>query len=581
MFVVVCAVFLLLFGNLFKLQIVKGEYYYRLSENNRIRIVPLRAPRGRILDRQGRILVDNRPTYTISLIPFEFRPTPEIISRLHKLLNVEKENIDRALTKGGITRYSPVPIKRQVDFETVSYLQEHLLDFPGVIYQVDPVRIYPLKSHAAHTIGYIGEISIPELRALYQKGYKAGDLVGKLGIEKAYDWFLRGKDGAEYLEVRVTGEVIGPVEDRPGIQAVSGADIVSTIDLNLQSYAETLMTAVDAGVFIAMDPRNCEILAMVSRPGFNLELFTRTITDSIWQLLSDPVMHPLLNRATQGTYPPASGFKMITAMGAVDEGIANANTCLEPCRGTVWYGDRWFKCWNRRGHGEIDLVQAIAQSCDIYFYQLALYLGLDKWSKLALKSGFGKPTGIDIPPEASGFIPTRDYYNKRYGGRSGWGNGVLLNVCIGQGEVLVTPIQLALYFSAIANGGTIYRPRVVSEIRPPMDRPLIVEEEIVGRLPASGEALKISVEGMIEAVNSPLGTGVWAQLPDVVIAGKTGTAQNPHGEDHAWFTCFAPAEDPRIMVLLLVEQGGSGGAWAHLPRDFIWYFLNIYEPRAL
>ncbi|RKZ31837.1 penicillin-binding protein 2 [bacterium] len=579
MFFSVGVLFLILFGNIFRLQVVKGSYYYRLSESNRIRIVPKRAARGQILDRRGRILVDNKPTYTISVLPFEFKPTQEVVARLEKLLDITKQDIEKNLKRGGIAPYSPVPIKRQVDFETVSYLEEHLLDFPGVIYEVEPVRIYPYHSHAAHTIGYIGEINIPELRALYKKGYKAGDFVGKLGVEKAFDWYLRGKDGADYLEVRVTGEVVGPVEGRPNVPAIPGAQIVTTIDLDLQAYAETLMAGIGTGVFIAMDPGNGEILAMVSRPGFDLGLFTETITDSIWQLLNDPETHPLLNRATQGTYPPASIFKLVTAHGAVDEGIANANTCLEPCRGSIWYGDRWFNCWNRRGHGNINLIQAIAQSCDVYFYQLALYLGLDKWSELAKESGFGKPTGIDITPEASGFIPDRDYYNRRYGGRRGWGAGVLLNLCIGQGEVLVTPIQLAQYICAVANGGTIYRPKVVREIRPPMDRPLVVKDEITGRIPASPEAIRIVKEGMVAAVNEPLGTGIWAYLPDIVIAGKTGTAQNPHGENHAWFVCFAPADNPKVMVLLLVEQGGSGGNWAYLPRNFIWYYFNVYEPR--
>ncbi len=580
-FYLFCCIFTLLFANLIHLQAFKGEYYYRLSESNRIRIVPKKAPRGKILDRRGKTLVGNRPTYTVSLIPFEFRKTPEIMTRLDNLLGVKEEDIDKALEKGGLTRYSPVPVKRQVDFETVSILQEHILDYPGVIYQVDPVRTYPWRSHAAHAIGYIGEINVPELRALYTQGYKAGDLIGKLGIEKAYDWYLRGRDGAEYLEVRVTGEVVGPVENRPNIPSTPGADIVTTIDLDLQAYAETLMTWVDAGVFIAMDPRNGEIYSIVSRPSFDLGIFTKPISDSLWELLNDMQTHPLLNRCTQGTYPPASTFKFVTVIGAVDEGIANANTRLEPCHGSIWYGDRWFNCWKRKGHGDIDLIQAIAQSCDVYFYQLVLYLGLDKWSEIAKESGFGKKTQIDIPPEATGFIPDREYFNERFGGRSGWGNGVLLNLCIGQGEVLTTPIQIIQYFCAIANGGTIYAPRVVREIRPPMDRPLIIEPRQTGKLPASHEALRIAHEGMVETVNGPLGTGAWAKLQDITIAGKTGTAQNPHGEDHAWFVCYAPAENPRVAVLLLIEQGGSGGAWAHLPRDFVWYFFNIYEPRTI
>lgn len=570
--------FLILIGNLFSLQIVHGDYYFRLSESNRIRVVPKRAARGKILDRNGRIIVGNRPTYAISVLPFEFESTPEVLSRLERLLGIDSEKIDAKIEKGGITPYAPVPIERNVGFDVVSELQEHILDYRGVIYEVEPRRVYPWHSHAAHAIGYIGEISAPELRELFREGYKAGDFLGKLGIEKSYDHYLRGKDGAEFLEVRVTGEVVGPAEGMENIQALSGADVISTLDINLQAYAETLMAGVEAGVFIAMDPRNGEVLSMVSRPSFDLNLFIATITDSIWALLSDPVSHPLLNRTTQGTYPPASIFKLVTAIGAVDEGIANANTHLQPCHGSIWYGDRWFNCWNRKGHGDIDLIQAISQSCDVYFYQLALRLGLDRWSELSMASGFGKPTGIDIEPEASGFVPDRDYFKKRYG-RRGWGAGVALNLCIGQGEVLVTPIQIAQYFCAVANGGTIYRPKLVREIHPQIERPLIVGNEIAGRLPASGVALKIAKEGMVQAVNGPLGTGAWARLPNIEVAGKTGTAQNPHGEDHAWFVCFAPSESPRLVVVILVENGISGGAWAILARDYMWYYFNIYEPR--
>ncbi|MCK5832838.1 penicillin-binding protein 2 [bacterium] len=563
---------------LFNLQVIKGEYYYRLSEQNRIRIVPKRAARGKILDRNGKILVDNRPTYTISVLPFEFVSNPEVMSRLEKLLDISSESIIKKIDKGGISLYAPIPIKRKVNFADVSKLQEHLLDYPGVIYEVEPQRVYPWHSHAAHVLGYIGEISAPELRKLYKDNYKAGDFLGKLGIEKSYDSFLRGRDGAEFIEVRVTGEVVGPVKGKSNIPAISGADIISTLDLGLQAYAETLMANVQTGVFIAMDPRNGEILAMVSRPSFDLELFTETITDSIWELLNDRETHPLLNRSIQGTYPPASIFKLVTAMGAVDEGIANANTHLQACHGRIWYGDRWFHCWNRRGHGDINLVEAISQSCDVYFYQLSLHLGLNNWSELSKSSGFGKPTGIDISPEASGFVPTRDYFTERYG-RRGWGTGVVLNLCIGQGEILVTPIQIAQYMSAIANGGVVYRPKLVKEIRPPMERPLIVENETNGRLPASGVAIKIAKEGMFRAINAPLGTGAWAQLPNINVAGKTGTAQNPHGEDHAWFTCYAPAEAPRLVIVTLVEHGGSGGAWAPLARDFMLNYFNIYEAR--
>ncbi|MBN2541386.1 penicillin-binding protein 2 [bacterium] len=572
--VIFISAFLILAFKLYLLQVVKYDYYYRLSEENRIRVMKQKSTRGAILDRNGTPLILNYPTYTVSILPFEFDPKPELLERLASLLEIEDDYILERFKKYEFQTYDPIPIKRLVNFETVSILEEKNLDFPGVVYEVDPIRVYPYKNLACHVLGYIGEISVGELREKYVEGFKAGDWLGKQGVEKSMDNVLRGRDGVKYLEVKVSGEVVGSVDDKFDYPAQSGANVWLTIDTPLQMVAESIFAPVQRGAFIAMDPQSGEVLAMVSKPNFDLNLFSSTISDSVWERLSDVNVHPMLNRCVQGTYPPASVFKIITASAAIDKGYVNAASKLEPCHGSIWYGDRYFRCWLSSGHGKLDLLNAISQSCDIYFYQLGLRLGLDEWSEYTKKCRFGVPTGIEITPEMDGFIPDRDYYNMRYG-RRGWGYGVVLNLAIGQGEILVTPIQVAQFVCAVANGGKVFKPQLVKRIEPPFGRPKRSKPQIVGMLPFSDQAITTVQQGLVEAVNGRWGTGAGAYMEDVLVAGKTGTAQVPHGQkSHAWFVGYAPAYDPQVAVVIIVENAGSGGAIAYLSRLFMDYFFH-------
>lgn len=560
--IVVAALFGILGIRLFDLQVVRSETYRRLSEENRIRVVPVDAPRGHILDRNGEVLVCNRPSYVVSVVPFKLRQMDETIRALGEIVEVSPDAINERVNKSMYRRFEPVKIKRDIDFETLAIIQEHKLDLPGVIYQVEPRREYLQGRLGAHFLGAVGEISSQELEALASHGYRHGSLVGKWGLEKQYEPILRGDDGVQYVEVSALGREIGPLPDRDPIEPQSGSDLVLTIDLSLQRVAEEALSDTVTGAVVAIDPANGEVLAMVSRPTFDPNLFTTVIPESTWRRLNEDPGRPLLNRAVQGTYPPGSIFKVVTACAGLEHGIISQHTRFAPCRGAFKYGDRWFGCWRPEGHGSLDLVSAMAQSCDVYFYQLGLKLGLERWSKFAAACGLGMPLGLDIPNEAGGLIPSKDFFNRRYG-RGKWSTGVLLNLSIGQGEVLVTPLQMACLMAALANGGTIYRPRLVKEIRSAGGRVNVQQPQVVGHLPLSASSLEIILKSLRAVVRHPLGTGRLAAVDGLAVAGKTGTAQNPHGEDHAWFGGFAPADgSPQIAVVVLVEHGGHGGSTA-------------------
>ena len=556
---------LVLFGilgvRLFDLQVVRSETYRRLSEENRIRVVPVDAPRGHILDRHGEVLVCNRPSYVVSIVPFKLRQMDQTIRALGEIVDVDPDAIIERVSKSRYRRYEPVKIKRDIDFKTLAIIQEHKLDLPGVIYQVEPRREYLQGPLAAHLLGAVGEISSQELAARVGYGYRQGSLVGKWGLEKQYEPFLRGVDGVQYVEVTALGREIGPLPDRHPVEAKSGSDLILTIDLALQRTAEEVLSDTIAGAVVALDPSSGEVLAMASRPAFDPNLFATVVPESLWRCLNEDPGRPLLNRAVQGTYPPGSILKVITAAAGLEEGIISQHTRFAPCTGAFKYGERWFGCWQPHGHGSLDMVGAMAQSCDVYFYQLGLKLGLERWSKFAAACGLGYPLGLDLPNEAEGLIPSEEFYNRRYG-RGKWSTGVLLNLSIGQGEILVTPLQMACLMATLANGGTIYRPHLVKEIRSAAGKEAPQNPEVLGRLPLSASNLKSILKSLRAVVRHPHGTGSLAAVDGAAVAGKTGTAQNPHGEDHAWFGGFAPADSPRIAIVVLVEQGGHGGSTA-------------------
>ena len=564
---------------LYMLQIAEWEQYRIKSEKNTMQPVIVQANRGLIRDRNGIILVDNRPSYNISVIPPRFLANIEkgkcngLLERLGQIVDLPCETITEKLQSHNRYFYDPVNLKLDVDFEAVSIIEENRYDFPGVEIQIEPRRGYPIfdnpsavstefshvqhnVSHAQHnvsrsfplaphTLGYIGLINASQYSRLKTEGYRYDDRIGKRGIERMFEDRMRGHKGVKYIEVNAKGREVGSFPEKTD-PPIPGEDLWLTIDWRVQHAAEHAFADSMRGSLVAMHPQSGEIIAIVSKPGFH----PRSIRDpKAWQLLQTDPSKPLLNRSLKGEYPPASVFKMITSIAALDQGILRADEYrLRPCTGGMVFGDRRFRCHNKKGCGPINLRQALVKSCDVFFYQLGLKVGIDDWHRYAAMFKFGELTNIDIAlggdGEARGLLPDHAYYKQRQGFLAG---GNMLNLTIGQGELLATPLQVARYTSALATG-QLPTPHVIkgAQVEPTS-------------LPISEEVIKTVQSIMVDVVNSPGGTGRRARLPDMVVAGKTGTAQNPHGEDHAWFVAYAPAENPRIAIAVIVENGGSGG----------------------
>jgi penicillin-binding protein 2 len=547
---------------LLRLQVVQYDELTRLSEQNRVRLDVLRAPRGAIRDRFGRLLADNQPSFDIV-----FRPMPAEslararavittgwISQVASLVVGDTLDVRRKVAEANRTGQTAM-LRRNAPYAVMAAVEELRADLPGLDVQVAPIRRYPEGGAAAQLLGYAGEINDEELAKRDDSGYRPGDLIGKTGVERRYEEVLRGQDGAEFVVVNAMGKRVSGLEGSPPKPPVPGHDVTLTIDLDVQRALEEAMNGVEHGAAVAIDPRDGSVLAMVSRPQFDPNEFSRGISFARWAELTADGGNPLLNRAIQGSYPPGSTFKIVTMLAGLHHGLVTAAS-HEPssCTGGYVFGGRRFACWDKRGHGSVDLIGALQFSCDVYFYQLGLAIGLDNLQTTANALGLGYRTGIDLPAEASGRVPDDAYYNRHF--KSGhWPRGVLLNLGIGQGELEVTPLQLAMMTAIVGNGGHAIRPHVVRSIAgvPEFRVEKPVETGLVSA-PAHWDAVHLAMERVVEA-----GTGTGARLAGIAVAGKTGTAQNPHGRDHALFVCYAPADRPTIAIAVVAENSGHGG----------------------
>jgi penicillin-binding protein 2 len=587
-------ILLMLVGRLFFLQVVKGDYYAGISEDNRIHFLTLPASRGQITDRNGRIIATSRPSYTAFLLPYQVMealpdrnsrlPKQSMASLTHKLavsLELDSSYLEHRLKSRWWMGYEPIKLKKDIDFETVCVIEEQNEDLPGVIYQVEPTRKYLEAGWVGHVVGYVNELSRKELnQASSQQGFRLGGVIGRKGLEKQYDEMLRGNDGTTFLEVTARGKILGPLQEKKPDPPVDGSDLRLTIDLDLQAAAESALVDCPSAAVVALDPRNGAVLALVSKPGVDANLFAGSMSSQQWNNILEDPLHPLLTRPIQATYPPGSTLKLLTAAIALETGVATEKTTFLPCDGSFTFGNRDFKCWQPGGHGRLNLVGAIVQSCDVYFYQLGLKVGLERWSRYAHMCGFGQRTGVDLPDEAKGFVPDLDYYRRKYG-RGDWVKGLVINLSIGQGEVLVSPLQLAVFYAGLVTDGRLVKPYLVDQVIMADDRSVPSQPEITGYLPFSPSTLRVLQKAMTGAVNDPRGTGILAKIPDVTVGGKTGTAQNPHGQDHAWFVGYAPASDPRIVVAVLVENVGHGGTFAApIARAVMERYLKGAPPAA-
>jgi penicillin-binding protein 2 len=555
---VVGVAFLVIMTQLWYLQVISGDYFREASDKNRIRIRPIAAQRGILYDRQHRPLVDNRPAFTLSLIPRELDEAGDrrsaVLGRVSTLLRIPYRELTEAVSRTHGDATAPVRVRRGLTLEDVAKIEEWKLELPGVIVEVEPQRVYPTGRFAAHLLGYVREVSDEQLR---QGLYRRGDMVGQTGLERLLDDYLRGQDGGESVEVDALGRHLGVLRRA---EPTPGAEVVTTVDRRVQEAAEQAMAG-HAGAVVVMDPRNGDVLAMVSTPAFDIDRFTGTIDRAEWQAVVKDPAHPLLNRTIQTQYAPGSVFKIIVAAAGLQEGTLTPMDRVH-CTGAFHLGGVTFKDWKKEGHGSVDLLRAVNQSCNIYFYQYGLRIGGSAITRYAAMFGLGRPTGVAVGSEKSGLIP----HPRSARGRKGpvWHAGDTVNMSIGQGALLVTPMQVARFMAAVANGGVLWRPRLVQRVERGQDVVWSDRGEVTGYVQLSPMVWAFLRQSLWSVVNEG-GTGAGARIPGLDVAGKTGTAQtianskSDKGQDHAWFASFAPARAPEVVVVVLVERGGKGG----------------------
>ncbi|BCA80293.1 penicillin-binding protein 2 [Desulfuromonas sp. AOP6] len=572
--VAAAVVFLLLLMRLWYLQVINADVYLRLSEKNRLRYIPVEAPRGSIYDRDGLLLVDNRPAFGVSVLRQDVEDSDLLLETLAGYLDEDAVTLHERYQKGKrLPAYRPLPLAEDIGRDRMEVIQENASDLPGLLTGVRPVRSYPYQESGAHLFGYLGEITEQQLQSQDFSGYRSGEFVGKSGVEKRLENTLRGHEGQQRLEVDVRGKLLRSLQTR---DPFPGNRVYLTIKRDLQLAAEVAFED-HAGAAVMLDVHSGEVLALVSRPSFNPEAFAQGISSEEWISLLKDSRHPLQNKALTGQYPPGSTFKIVSALAALKSGLITASTSVE-CTGKLEVGDREFRCWKRTGHGKTNLKKALKESCDVWFYQVAQDLGIDRLSETASDLGLGSPLGIDLEGEKSGLIPTRDWKRRRFG--APWYDGETVIASIGQGYVLTTPLQLAVMTATVANGGTVYRPQVVKKIVDLVGNVLVEHSpEIIKSTPFSPRDLSAVHTGLVAAVNEPGGTAWSRKLDGLKVAGKTGTAQVvrlkddddkeededkiPYRfRDHALFVAYAPADAPEVAVAVVVEHGRHGSSVA-------------------
>jgi len=562
-------------SRLWNLQVQNGGDFAKRADRNRVRRLEVAAPRGAMLDREGREIVANRPSFNVIWTREQGTLPDEILKKLARILKIEVSQIlDQIRRQVDAPRHMPLELHRDVSWPTVAYVESNRMELPGIKIDVTPRRLYPRGSIAAHVLGYLSEINKKEIQQhSEQHSYRPGDQIGKTGLEKLQEHVLRGEKGAVYMEVDSLG-----FEQRNlnRVAPLPGRDLQLTLDLDLQLLLERHMLETEKfGAVVAMEVHTGKILTMVSSPTYNLELFSGGVSASVWKELNNDKHKPLLHRAVAGEWPPGSTYKIVTALAGLAEGVITPET-TKHCGGAYHFANRDYRCWRKGGHGTVNLRRALCESCDVYFYQVGQAVGVDRLATYAQALGLGSPTGIAMDGEKAGLIPTSSWKKKTKGEK--WYEGETLSLAIGQGYNKLTPLQLCSLTATLANGGTRYRPQLIEAVRQ-VDGTVLerFEPQILSRLEGKGQYLRLIRDGLTEAVNNPRGTGKKARLPAVTVAGKTGTAQVVRLEqykhlkeehipwkfrDHAWFTCFAPAENPVIAVTAFVEHGLHGGTTA-------------------
>ncbi len=532
-------------------QIFKGAYYLRLSQDNRIKLIRLAPSRGLIYDRRREIIAGTRLMFNAAILPQEVEDIQQALAKVSPIVEISKDKLSRQYKRNFFTPFLPVVVAHDIPKETAIALECREDEIPGLVIQTESLRDYPQGENAGHILGYLGSVREEELGPLQAYGLRIRDLVGRGGLEEEFDYYLRGQPGGMQVEVNNRGHKVGVLGKRPPLK---GGDIQLTIDMQLQNFVSGLLKD-KKGSCIVLNPQNGEILTMVSKPGFDPNLFIAALngksqaSQKIEKLLHSREA-PLLNRAISGVYPPGSIFKIAVAAAALETGKITPRTQFN-CTGSFNVGNREFLCWNLDGHGSQDIYSGLAHSCNVFFYNLGLALGPDEISFFARKFGLGSPTGVDLPYESAGLVPSKSWKLKTHKER--WYDGETANFSIGQGYLLTTPLQMARLVAVVANGGYLVKPHLVKKAG---KGSLSFSRQ---NLDLNKETLGVIKEGMRQVVQNEGGTGHNARIGGVQWAAKTGTAQTARWASHGWFAGFYPLQEPQVLVLVFLEYGGSGG----------------------
>jgi len=561
--------FLFLIGAFFKTQVIQNHQYVMQSEENRLRPIPLPAPRGIIYDRHGEVIAENLPAYSVSITAPNVDSLRAALSQLAPTLQLEAYQINAAIRRYRRAPTRPTVILPDASIDIVSVLEEHRLDFPRLIIQSVPKRYYPDGPMVASFVGYTGEITESDLNDPKYASYKPGQEIGKAGLEKQYEAILHGKEGVRFDEVDARGRPVRGEGPRPDLNPLGAPPLYTNIDLDLQKFMVGIFADSLQGGAVAIDPTTGEVLALYSAPSWDPNKFTGGIPADYYKQLLEDKRRPLVNKAIQGRYPPGSTFKLATSVIALKDGLVGLKEHMPvSCSGGLQYGSRYFRCWEKKGHGSLDLEGAIKHSCDVYFYQLGLKVGLSRMIAGGISLTMRDKSGIDLPEENQPFWPYAiDYYNKKYG--RNWSNAETLNLAIGQGANSQTVVNMAKFYSAIATQGEESRPEIAH---------LVPQRKQIYNL--SQEQDSVLLEGL-KAVLEAGGTAGASAIQGLTLAGKTGTAQNPGGNDHGWFVGFAPADHPKIVVAVLLEFGLHGSRAAHIASAIIGHFLKVGPIKAV
>ncbi len=570
-YLLVALAFVGILARLTDLQVADGERYSYLSENNRIRIKRILGTRGMVYDQRGELLVDSRPSFDLLFVPEDSDDPDTTLRKLASVLGrKEKDLISAYRENKSRSAFDDIVLGKDVDWPTVVAVETHQLDLPGVNLRVRPRRNYADGPVGAHVLGYLGEIGPKQLKAFRDEGYELGDEIGQYGLEKKWERYLRGKGGGQQVEVDALGRRVRVISE---VISGPGYTVHLTLDRKLQQAAHDALQGKE-GSIVVLDVRHGGILAMASTPSFDPNIFARGINVDEWRTLIKDRLRPLSNRAIQGQYPPGSTFKIIMAIAGLEEDAIKPDAKISD-PGYFPFGNRNFRDWKKEGHGSVDLHKSLVESCDVYYYQLGIRLGVDRIAKWARAFGLGEKSGAVLDDEKSGLVPDTVWKRKRF--RQPWYPGETPSVAIGQGYLTTTPLQLANMMAAVANGGTLYRPRLVNRVES-INGETVFEQgpEVIRTIDMKAETLTRVRKALFDVVNGPTGTGKGARTPLITVAGKTGTSQVIEmkgaylkneklayfNRDHAWFVSYAPAENPQIAIAILIEHGGGGGAAA-------------------